>query len=350
MANQKKGYLADDRLAAFCRDTAMLLEANIPLYLGYEDIYGEGGGFADVSAVAEVREAVRAGERLSTALRRTGVFPGYLCDMTATGEKSGRLDDVMRQLSGYYERRDEFRRRMRSAVVYPVLLLCMMTVVVAVLIFTVLPVFSEVLSRFDYTAAAGTDAVMRTSTVLCTVILALLVLALLLGAAGLLLSRSERGAKFLRRVLEHFGPTRRLSYDIAASHLVSGLAALLASGFSTEEALSSLLATVEHPQLRARVEKAVAELKAGEPQGKALIDAGIFGTTDNQLITVAARTGSLDTAASQLARRYDARVTDALDRVAAILEPSLIAFLTLVIGAVMLSVMLPLIRILSSIG
>ncbi|MEG2258879.1 MAG: type II secretion system F family protein [Oscillospiraceae bacterium] len=71
---------------------------------------------------------------------------------------------------------------------------------------------------------------------------------------------------------------------------------------------------------------------------------------DNHLITVSGRTGTLDSASEQLSVRYDEKVSDSIDSLIAVIEPSLIACLTVVIGAVMLSVMLPLIRIMSSIG
>ena len=351
MADSAKRTLPDELLAAFCRDTALLLDANIPLHLGYADIYEDGAADARLSRAAQsVTAETGAGARLSEALERSGAFPKHLCDMTRTGEQAGRLDDVMRQLAAYYERNAAFRNRLAGALVYPVILIGMMTVVVAVLLFTVLPVFADVLAQFDQAAAAGTDAVLRSSRVVCIVILALLALSILIGGAALLLSRSRKGAALLRHLLAGFGPTKKILCDMAASDFAAGFAALIASGFSAEESIEALVPAIEHPRVRERAQTALEALRRGEGQSRALIGSGLFGPMDNHLIAVAVRTGTLDAASDSLAQRCDEKVADTLERAAALVEPVLIACLTLVIGAVMLSVMLPLIRILSSIG
>ena len=351
MADTAKQTLSDELLAVFCRDTALLLDANIPLHLGYADIYGDGEADARlVRAAKTVTAETGGGARLSDALEAAGAFPKHLCDMARTGEQAGRLDDVMRQLAAYYERNAAFRKRLTGALVYPVVLIGMMTVVVAVLLFTGLPGFADVLAQFDQTAASGADAVLHTSRVVCIAILALLVLAILLGGAALLLSRTRRGAALLRRLLAGFGPTKKILRDMAASDFASGFAALVSSGFSAEESIRALLPLTEHPDVRKRAGQALEALQQGEEQSRALVQCGLFGTMDNHLIAVAVRTGTLDAAADSLAQRCDENVAETLDRAAALVEPVLIACLTLVIGAVMLSVMLPLIRILSSIG
>ena len=353
MSNQKniRAALGYDQLAAFCRDTAMLLEANIPLHLGYADIYGFAAENAPLRRAAEALcPALEQTGRLSEAMRQSSLFPDHLCDMAAIGERTGRLDEMMRELSVYYDRLDNFQRRVKNAVLYPVVLLCMMAVVVGVLIWAVLPVFENVLGRFNTSAQADAGAVMQGSLLVCTIVFALLVLALAAAAALLLMSRSAKGAQLLRRFFETFPPSRRLGYNVAVSHFASGLSAMLQSGFSTEESLRALLPSISHSVLRARVQSACEALQKGTPQADALINAKLFTDSDNHLIAVSARTGAMDSAASGIARRYDAVVADALDQVVAVAEPALIACLTVVIGAVMLSVMIPLIRIMGSLG
>ncbi len=350
-SKQGRATLTNALLAAFCRDTSMLLDSNIPLHLGYGDIYASMPDNAPLRVAATtVCAALEQKGRLSDALVDSGLFPAHLCDTARIGEQSGRLDDTMRELSVYYDRLDNFQTRLKNAVLYPVLLIAMMTTVVGVLIWSVLPVFEKVLGRFNQSASADAGAVMRGSMVVCTVIFALLLLLLVLAVTGLLMSRTVSGSQTLARLFERIPLTQRLGYDIAASHFAAGLSAMLQSGFSTEESLRALLPTVSHVALRGRVQDAYDALERGEPQDKALIDANIFGQADNHLIAVSARTGAMDTCATQISARYDGLVGDSLDRVIAVAEPALIACLTIVIGAVMLSVMLPLIRVMDSIG
>ncbi|MEG2633519.1 MAG: type II secretion system F family protein [Oscillospiraceae bacterium] len=348
---RKNKLLSDDLLSAFCRDTAMLLDANIPLYLGYADIYDNLKAETPFKCAMDIITGdIEKNGRLSDALIKSGCFPKHLCDMAAIGEQTGRLEDMMRELSVYYDRMASFKKRISSAVLYPVILICMMTVVIAVLIYSVLPVFADVLSQFNRTAALNTGSVMRISIIVCTAILAVLIALLLFSAIGFVLSKNERGSQILNRFFEKWYFTKQLSYDIAASHFVSGLCAMLKSGFSVEDALKSLLPSVQNALLYTRLASACSRLKNGESQDRALIDSGIFGDMDNHLITVSGRTGTLDSASEQLSVRYDEKVSDSIDSLIAVIEPSLIACLTVVIGAVMLSVMLPLIRIMSSIG
>ncbi len=351
MNNDNTALLGPDKLAAFCRDAGLLLAANIPLHVGLADVRDTlSEGSAMHEALSSVVEVMRGGGRLSAALESSGRFPAYMSDLCAIGERTGRLDEIVERMGRYYERVADFKQRIYSAVIYPVVLLGMMAAVVAVLIWSVLPVFSNVLSRFDASAAKSADAVIGASTAVCAVILALLITALIFAAVCLILSKTRGGDAKLRSIFSALPASRKIIYETELCKFSSGLSAMLGSGFTLDEALEALLPSTEDTVLKAKLEGALAAMRAGTTQEDALADAGLYSDDETHLIRVAARAGALDSTMEKLADDGEQRVGDSLERVSSLVEPLLVATLTVIVGAVMLAVMLPLIDIMNAIG
>ncbi|MEG0751530.1 MAG: type II secretion system F family protein [Oscillospiraceae bacterium] len=343
--------LEPSQLAAFCRDVSMLIDANIPLHIGLATVLETvRAGSPLHSAISKIVEVMRDGGRLSEAVTSSGRFPSHLCDLVATGEQTGSLDEMIRRLAAYYERLAQFKKRVVNAVVYPVMLLCMMTVVIVVLISSVLPIFADVLSRFDSSASANTSSVMNMSVAGCTVILVLLIFALLLIAVCFILSRSAKGSAALQRLLSRIPFAKRVMYNIAVGKFTSGLAALLGSGFNLEESIETLLPSTDNDTLKSKLDNALTMMRNGETQELALVNSEIYSEDDNHTLRIAGHTGVLDSATETLATRCDERVAEQLERMSELVEPILVALLTVIVGTVMLAVMIPLIRIMSAIG
>ncbi|MDD3242616.1 MAG: type II secretion system F family protein [Eubacteriales bacterium] len=336
--------LSSAQLSAFCAQSAMLLRAGIPLYGGgLDSLQADLPAGALRSALEAVTASVTQGQSFSQALHACPAFPAYLADTVALGEESGRTDDVLEGLSAHYQRQALNEKRLRSAVFYPVMLIAMMAVVVTILLWKVLPTFEQVYRQLGGSAASfGTGWVPACLGVLYTLLVVVGVL--------ILVSRTRRGGAWLARRAETFAPTRALSEKMALTRVASSLSLLLSSGIDPARALALTQPLVAHRSVAARLSACAQAMENGQGFGEALQNTRLFTALGNRFALLGLRTGALDKALGKVAQLYDEDVTDTLDRLISLTEPALTALLAVILGAVLLSVMLPLIRILSAIG
>ena len=137
-------------VSAFCEDMAMMLAAGIQVDDALSLMRGDSGDGPLYDAASAVLERVQMGEPLAEAVEQCGYFPAYAAQLVAAGEAAGRTESVLKSLAVYYETQDKLEKRLKSAVIYPAVLLFLMAGVLAVLVARVLPVFTGV-----YTGAGG---------------------------------------------------------------------------------------------------------------------------------------------------------------------------------------------------
>ena len=140
-------------VSAFCEDMAMMLAAGIQVDDALSLMRGDSGDGPLYDAASAVLERVQMGEPLAEAVEQCGYFPAYTAQLVAAGEAAGRTESVLKSLAVYYETQDKLEKRLKSAVIYPAVLLFLMAGVLAVLVARVLPVFTGV-----YTGLAGSVA------------------------------------------------------------------------------------------------------------------------------------------------------------------------------------------------
>lgn len=353
MESKKQGkprVLRAGEVSLFCAQAAMILKSGIPLQEGI-------GAIGDAMETAGGRETagriqllLEKDGALAPALRHTGLFPSYMVNMVSIGEKAGRLDNVMEALSLYYEREDRLYRRIRSAVVYPLILILMMAAVIAVLLIRVLPIFSDVFADLgsDMTDTSGT--ILNIGMHIGQGALVVIVLLTLLLLLGLLLGKTRAGSRRLAHLAARFGPTRRLSNKIASARFASVMSMMLSSGYDTSDAMGMISDIITSPEILKKIQQCRKELDAGKPFARAVEATGIFTGIYSGMVSVGAKTGNLDSVMKHLAELYSTDVDESVNRAIALIEPVMAGALSIVIGAILLAVMLPLMGILSSIG
>ena len=136
-----KRMISSEEIASLCLELSLLLHAGVGTGDALSLLAEEGDSKGMLSAMAE---QVDSGETLSTALRESGRFPVYVCGLVEVGERTGRTEEALAALARYYEDRVRLARRVRSALLYPAVMLALMLVVIAVLLVKVLPIFDDV--------------------------------------------------------------------------------------------------------------------------------------------------------------------------------------------------------------
>lgn len=345
-AQKNRGVISAGETALFCSQVALILQSGIPLHDGISALVGEG----ESSSVffQELNDVVQASGSLYEAVKAAGVFPEYMVNMIRIGESSGKLEEVMTSLAAYYEREDNLKTSVRSAVAYPTVLVVMMAVVVGILVAKVLPVFDKVFRELGSQMPAVSVTIMSVGSVIGKCVLVLLALLAVLLAAAAVWSRARGigGAALLGR----FFLTRRLSEKIASGRFASVASMMLSSGCDTDRMLELIPTVLDDENVIRKVEECRSRIGEGSNFAQAVTETGIFSGVYSRMIAVGCATGTLDSVMKKLASLYEEEIDRSLESFVSIIEPVLIAVLSVVIGAVLLSVMLPLMGIMSSIG
>ena len=342
--------LKDNEVALFCEQMAMILKSGISSREGLSLMAEDSRGTDGRDLLSFLGGAMDTGSTFSEAMSASHVWPKYVLSMTALGETSGNLDDVMESLSAYYRRETDTSRALKSAVTYPLVMIAMLLAVIIVLVTKVLPIFNDVFKQLG-TEMTGISrgllnfgyALSRDSVTIITVLAVIVVLlAVLNGTAA--------GKHALKRFADRFFLTRKLHADRALGRFASSLAMTIKSGLDTELALSMISGLVDHQALENKIDDCRQKMKNGENFGNALVSSGIFRGLYGRMVTIGFRTGSLDKAMERISENIDSDIEESTARTLSTLEPTLVAVLSIIVGMILLSVMLPLMGIMLNIG
>ena len=268
--------------------------------------------------------------------------------MAGIGEQTGQLENVMNDLSEYYAREDRIRASVIGAVTYPLVLGVMLVLIIAIMLWKVLPVFQRVLNSMGAELSASGSALMKLGSTIGWVVLALVALAVLLVVICAILLKTGARDSVLNMVRRLFPPVRNLSMKLSSSRVASVLSMMLHSGFPTDEAFRLLPSVISDDEAAQKVQSIRRDLDNGAAFADAISNSRLFDGLHDRMIRMGVAAGREDQVMAKIADLYEEQVEDGISRLVAVIEPTLIALLAIVIGAVLLSVMLPMAGILSS--
>lgn len=345
--------LESSAVSTFCESVALMLSAGIQteeaVHMLAENM--EATRFKNICE--SIYKNLIQGNTLSQAMVETGVFPSYATEMIAVGEKSGRLEAVLRSLGIYYDEEDRIFAKIRSSIGYPSALLCLMAVILGFTMVFILPVFREVYESLAGGLTAGSFSIVNLSIIIGWVALVVVAIFAVIALIGLYLSGSPSGRYKLISIFEAMPFTRNAMFQLALSRFTTALAICTASGVNTDDAMRDALRTVSHPLLRVQVEHAyqgMINLENPRSLAQVVTEYKIFDPVYARMLTIGMRSGSQDEVLERLSATFFDDAVEQLDHVIDTVEPALAAFLTIAVGATLISVMLPLIGIMGSIG
>ena len=348
MSKKNSKSLSSAELSTFCGQVALILEAGLPLYDGMETLVGADKNSENADIYESASKGVNEKGSLYDALCGDERWPKYLVEMVGIGERAGQLDRVMRGLENYYAREDRIRKSIVGAITYPLVLGIMLIVIVAILLWKVLPVFRRVLASMGVGMSESGNLMMRLGVTVGWVILALVVVVVLLVVVGAVMMRTKHREKVLGLIRKIMPSFNRVNRELSASRVASVLSMMLSGGFPMDEALEMTSHVLTDRAAAEKVESIRASLNNGSSFSEAVAKAELFDELHNRMVAMGSATGREDQVLAKLADLYEEQVEDGITRMVAIIEPTLVALLSIVIGAVLLSVMLPMAGILSS--
>lgn len=336
-------------LSAFCGQLALLLQSGISSLEGISVMLEDSTDKEEQQILTVILDELNRGGSLADALKAADVFPPYMLHMTQLGEETGTLDTVMDGLARQYDREDDIRRSIRSSVTYPLIMASMMIVVILILIIKVLPIFQQVFAQLgsEMTGFSRTllqaGSILRTNALIFTIVIFLIAVLVFCGL------RTDAGIRLMRNLGQKLPFTRSIYEKTAACRFADAMSLALSSGLHPERSMELMCELNEDPVFAEKLDTCRRLQEEGKELSDALHDAGIFTGTCARLITLGARTGRMEDVMAQIAALYQDEIDARLTHILSVLEPTLVIVLSLIVGVILFSVMLPLMGIMSGI-
>ena len=275
------------------------------------------------------------------ALKQSNDFDEYMIQMVVVGQSIGNLDVVLKELSVYYERQKKLNYQIQDAITYPFVLILMMFVIVAALIFKVFPIFENILRQMSMSLS-----LMNTARILSYIGFFILLVILVCGVILYILYKKSSNKAWATK-LPFFS---KLNYQTEMTKFTYILSLFVSSGYSLIDAVDVILQSIDHPLLKDKVVHVKERMLEGESLSKALVNEGVYDQGYGALLMAADESGHQDEVLKTLSKHYKDDLERMLSSFLNRLEPTMIAGLSLLVGFVLISIMLPLMNVLQTLG
>lgn len=347
---EKVKKFSSNELAYFCEQVAMLLHGGVSANDGIYILCQEMDDTPYKKTLMRIDEYLKAGISFHQALQNTGTFPDYVVQMVRVGETTGKLEDVMMSLSGYYDRENRLKTDLRSAITYPFLLYLMMSVILYIFVFKILPIFKSMYEELNSEVSFSSDHLMNFGVNLGMMSAVIFGLFALLFAVLFLLCRTRKGRSSMKKLGYHLILTRKITDLMSTGRFISSMALMISTGLETKKALELASSTNDSSKFQCKVIECTRCVESGMSLENALCKSKLLNGIEARMIKVSARSGTSDIILKKLGDKYDEKISVFLGKVSTYLETFLVILLVVLLGIILLSLMLPLINIISSMG
>lgn len=284
---------------------------------------------------------------LAHAMEQSGAFPASAAAYVRTGEETGCLDEVMKGLSAFYAKEIQITDQIQSAVAYPLVMLGMMTAVIVILLVKVLPVFRQVFRQLGLEMSGISSALLGIGETLSRYSTAFLVLLAAMIGFILFLVLHPKGQELIRKIVCRFPGMKEIPVNLDYSRLCQCISLGIRSGLSPELCVELAGAVVTQTEIREKLASIQKQLAEGYGFIEAITESGLFKAMELRLISLGFQAGASDEVMEKLAEQYEEKSTDSVSHIVSILEPTIVIVLSILVGLVLLSVMMPLLGLLS---
>jgi type IV pilus assembly protein PilC len=335
-------------LAVFVRQFSVMIDAGLPLVQCLEILGTQEPDKHFASAILEARSAVERGLSLAEAMRlRPKTFDALFTNMIAAGEAGGILDTILKRLATYIEKAVKLKSQVKSAMVYPIAVIVIATVVVALILWKVIPTFASLFAGLGAELPLPTRIVIAMSNGVVRFGPFIIVGLIAGGFAFRSYYATKNGRKQVDATLLKLPIMGPLLRKIAVARFCRTLSTLLASGVSILEALDITAHTSGNAVIEEAIFSTRRSIEGGETIAAPLKATAVFPPMVVQMIGVGEATGALDTMLSKIADFYEDEVDVAVAGMLTLLEPIMIAFLGGVVGGIVIAMYLPIFGLIS---
>ena len=340
--------VAAKNLAVFVRQFSVMIDAGLPLVQCLEILGTQEEDKNFASVILATRGDVESGASLADAMKKhPKVFDPLFTNMIAAGEAGGILDTILKRLATYIEKAVKLQGQVKSAMIYPIAVVVIATLVVGVILWKVIPTFANLFAGLGAELPLPTRVVIALSNGLVRFGPFLLV-----GIGGAIYGFKQyyatpKGRRVIDSIVLKLPILGNLMRKIAVARFCRTLSTLLASGVSILEALDITAKTAGNAIIEEAIQITRKSIERGETIAQPLRDTAVFPSMVVQMIGVGEATGALDTMLGKIADFYEEEVDTAVAGLLTLMEPLMIALLGGVVGGIVIAMYMPIFALIS---
>jgi type IV pilus assembly protein PilC len=338
-------------LAIFTRQFSVMIDAGLPLVQCLELLAKEEPDKKLASAIDNVKQDVEGGASLADAMqKRPHAFDALYTNMIAAGEAGGILDTILKRLATFIEKQAKLVSQVRSAMIYPISVMSIAAIVVAVILWKVVPTFTALFEGLNASLPLPTRIVIFASKQL---IFAMPFLIVGFFVAGFLFRRyyaTTDGRMRVDSMMLRLPLIGKILRKVAVARFCRTLATLLSSGVPILDGLDITARTSGNAVIEAAILQVRGRIERGETIAQPLRASGVFPPMVAQMIGAGESTGALDTMLAKIAEFYEDEVDVAVAGLLTILEPAMICVLGVIVGGIVISMYMPLFELISQLS
>ncbi|MBD3217321.1 MAG: type II secretion system F family protein [candidate division Zixibacteria bacterium] len=337
-------------ISRFTRQFATMIGAGLPMVQCLEILSQQMDSAEFRKIISEIKESVQSGTTLSEALsKHKKIFDDLFVNMVEAGETGGALDVILIRLANYREKADALARKVKGALVYPIVVFVVAIGVTLAMLKFVVPTFAKMFTNLGGSLPEPTRIVMGVSNFVNDYFL-LMIISLITFVVGFRFALRDKRFRLywdaFKLKLPGFGNLIRKS---AVARFTRTLGTLLSSGVSILEALEITAKTAGNTVIQNAVRKSMLSIAEGETITQPLKESKVFPPMVIQMISVGEKTGGLDEMLGKIADFYDEEVEAAVASLTSLIEPIVIVFIGVVIGGIMIAMYMPMFDIIGQI-
>lgn len=348
-----KGKVKTDDLVVFSRQFTTLIESGIPVVecLAILEEQVENPFFKGV--ISLILKDIREGSALSSAMsKHKGVFPDIYLSMVEAAEASGNLPEILDRVSVYLEKSSALKKKVQSALYYPVIIVLMSIAITGFLIIKVIPTFKEIFASLGGVLPLPTRILIAFSDMVRKPASMLTMVVVFLGGGFLVRGyiSTPGGKKKYHKLLLNLPILGDLIRKIAIAKFSRTFATLVRSGVSIVKCLEIVARTSGNRIIEDAVLEAKIAIQQGQPISVPLEATGVFPPMVVKMISVGEKSGRLEDMLLKIAQFYEEQTDAMVSGLSSLIEPIVIAFLGVIVGGIVVSLFLPIIKITEYIG
>lgn len=335
-------------LALVCKQLAQVLKCGINLSEGLKILYNEKINLRLRNALYSINIDIEKGKGISKSFSRfPNVFPKLMIQLINIGEKSGNLEQVFGELSGYYEKHYKINKKICSMLMYPIIVLVTTIMLTAFIIMKIVPEFIRTLADFGQDIPDSMKKLLFLSQIFNESYFRVFLAITLIGIYIAILKGYPQ--KLFHEVKYKIPIVKNVFFEINEVQLARNLKLLMNSGITIVDSLEAIRDNESNRYVKSIMYKIIYDIKSGENLASALHNAKIFKKIFISMVAIGEETGSLDEMLSTIAEMYENNIDETINRLTKLIEPVVTIILSLIIIMIIFNLVLPLFNTMYSI-
>ena len=336
-------------LTTFSRQFAIMLSTHIPLLDALEILKGQTYSDTFKRILEVVYDDVKSGMLLSAAFEKHKAgFPDFFRSMIYVGEMSGKLDIVCNALADFYEKDQQNKQKLKSALSYPMMLMGLTAAIAIVMLVFIVPIFKDALSDLDVTVDQFTQVIYDMSDFVLEWWRVIVVGLILVGFLLFMYLRTEKGKYVLDVIMVKTPLLKTIQIPSQTTRFARAFALLLTSGMDLTEAMEAVSVVLTNRYMRKHFQTAIDYVRHGMSLTNAFDSIGIFPTMLTKMVAIGERTNSLNDVLTRSCSYFDMQLDASFNSFSSKIQPIMLVIMAAVIGSMFVAVYSPMLSIMTS--